>query len=210
MKKVWNALCVAVFVVGLVTFAQTPGDDAEPARSFTVVMAHFRINADGSKTNLRDRIVYAKANGEQRQTLYDPNDGRGSTRQSTVVARTEEGLFVTAPGLTERKLLSTTAVPQRMQECFRSARCLSANPRFVRTEELAGLQVYVYRDNVPPPNGMEWIEQSYSPKTGFLALHRVSHFRDGSEDVLKATSVEFKDVPDDLNDDIKTMPIRKP
>lgn len=173
-------------------------------------MAHYRINADGSRTDLRDRIVYAKANGEQRVTPFEPNNATGSNPPSPVIARTEEGLFVTSPGISERKLLSSTAVPQLMQECFRSARCLSANKRFVRTEELAGLQVYVYRDNMPPSNGREWIEQSYSPKTGFLELRKVSHFRDGTEDVLEARSVEFKDVPDDLNDDIKAMPIKNP
>ena len=203
MKRMWGALCLATFVIGLVAFSQTQRDDIEPARSFVVVTAHFRINADGSRTDLGSRMLHAKTNGELRQSKHDANNATDPNKQSPAVARTEEGVFSTAPGASDRKLISTTAVPLEMQECFRSNKCLNAAPTLVRTEELAGLRVYVLHDNIPAPHPMEWIEQSYSPKTGYLALRTIRHMRDGSEDILEATSVEFKDVPDELNDDIK-------
>jgi hypothetical protein len=211
MKKIWNALCLAVFVVGLVSFSvsQTRRDDTEVARSFTVLTTHYRLNADGSRTNLVGRITYVRANGELRQTPYDPNSTLSPNNQLPVHARTEEGLLATGNGV-ERKWISSTPVPPDMQKCFRSAKCISANPRFVRTDQLAGLQVYVFHDNLPDSQPIAWMEQSYSPKTGFLALRTIRHFRDGSEDVLEATSVEFKDVPDDLNRDIRAMPDIKP
>jgi hypothetical protein len=181
----------------------------QPAQSFIVLIRHYRLNADNSRTELGGRQLYARPNGELRQTRYDPNDKLNDSNQLPVQARTEEGLFVTSNGI-ERKLLSSTPVPNDMQQCFRSARCLSANRRFVRRDELVGLQVYVFHDNAPDTQPIEWIEQSYSPKTGFLALRTVTHFRDGSEDVLEATSVEFRDVPDDLNRDIRAMPDKTP
>ncbi len=209
MKRTLNALCLAVFLAGLVVYSRTrDGNDTEAARSYVVVMEHFHTTADGSRTDLAQRIVFVKANGELRQTNYDLKNGQNLNRDAPAVARFEDGLFATAFGVSERNLISSTAVPPEMQKCFRSAECLRANRRFTRTEELAGLQVYVFHDNAPSSQPLEWIEQSYSPKTGFLELRTVRHFRDGSEDVLRAASVEFKSVPDDLNDDIRSMPVR--
>lgn len=210
MKRIWYAFSLTVFVIGLVAFAQTRKGDVEPARSYAVVMANYRIGADGSRTNLNSRVVLANASGELRQTTYDPNNAASLSKQSPLVARTEEGLFATAPGHPERKLISSTPVPKDMSECFRSAKCLSSMPQLVRVEELACLQVYVMHNDIPAPHPMEWMEQSYSPKIGFMPLRKVMHFRDGSEWILEATSVEFKEVPDDINDDIKAMPVRKP
>lgn len=210
MKRIFGALCLVVFLVGLVTYSRTKSNDIEPATSYVVIMEHFRISANGSRTELAPRITYAKANGEMRQMPYDPNNGQNLNRQAPSVARFEEGLFATAAGAAERNLISSTSVPLEMQQCFRSDACLRGNPRFVRTDKVAGLQVYVFHDNVPAPQPMEWIEQSYSPKTGFLELRKVRHFRDGSEDVLQATSVEFKNVPDDLNNDIRSLPVKNP
>jgi hypothetical protein len=211
MKRLmFNILCLVVFLAGLATYSRTKSTDVEVARSYVVIMEHFRISANGSRRELASRIIYAKANGEMRQTGYDPNNGQDLNREAQSVARLEEGLFATASRVAERNLISSTAVPPEMQQCFRSAACLRGNPRFVRTDEVAGLQVYVFHDNVPPPQPMEWIEQSYSPKTGFLELRKVWHYRDGSEDVLQATSVEFKNVPSDLNDDIRSMPVKNP
>src|SRR5262245_21637971 len=210
MKMVLRGICVAVFLIGLVVYSKPQSNDVEPARSFVVTMEHYRIVPDGSRTDLAPRVVFVKANGEARVTPYDPNSGPSLNRQASSTARVAgEGLFATAAGVPERELLSSNEVALETDRCFRSASCLRGNRRFVRTEELAGLLVYVFHDNAPPDHPYEWLEQSYSPKTGFVELRKVVRFKDGHEDVLNATSVEFKSVPDDLNDDIKAMPIRK-
>jgi hypothetical protein len=122
MKRLmFNILCLVVFLAGLATYSRTKSTDVEVARSYVVIMEHFRISANGSRTELASRIIYGKANGEMRQTGYDPNNGQDLPREAPSVARLEEGLFATASGVAERNLISSTAVPPEMQQCFRSA-----------------------------------------------------------------------------------------
>ena len=52
------------------------------------------------------------------------------------------------------------------------------------------------------------MEDSYSPKIGIGSLRAIVHFRDGSEVRSEAVSVEFTEVPEDLNDDLKELPIK--
>ncbi|MFY9572347.1 MAG: hypothetical protein WAV20_13185 [Blastocatellia bacterium] len=217
MKRACNAFCLGVFVVGLVVFSRARtivGQEAgpEPSRPYSVVTLHYRIAANGIRTTLGERVRYVKSNGEWRQLPNDPHNASTNivpTNKDSVAvfASTDDGVFLTDPGHPERKLISAAA-NQEMEDCFRSVKCLKAQVSFVRLDQVAGLEVYVLRTNIEN-HPIEWTEQSYSPKTGYLPLRNVKHFRDGSEDVLEATRVEFRDVPGNLNDDIKSMPIRK-
>jgi hypothetical protein len=128
---------------------------------------------------------------------------------TAVFAGTADGFFAIAPGRTERKFISS-APNEQMKECFRSVRCLEGQKSFVRTDEVADLQVYVLRNNIEDAlYPIAWTEKSYSPETGYLPLRTVNHFRDGSEDVMQATAVIFREIPDNLNDDIEALPVRK-
>lgn len=211
MKTLCYALCSAIFIFGLVAFSQTLKDGqmtSEPARSYSVVTVQYRTAVDGTRTSLGERIRYVKGNGEFRQVRNESNEQPDTKKPSPVLAGTEEGIFAAAPGVPERKAISQAA-DQQMQDCFRSVKCLKGQMTFVRTDQIAGLDVYVLRQNIADPHPIEWIEKSYSPKTGYIPLGEITHFRDGSEIVLKATKVEFQDVPDNLNDDVKSMPTRK-
>lgn len=217
MKNLLRGLCLAVFISGVVSFSQTAASDKdqiEPAVPYTVITVHYRVSPDGSKRITGERIRSVRANDEWRQTRHDPqsndssNDHAGTRKDSAIMASTEEGVFAKATGNSERKFISPSA-DQRMQECFRSHKCLKNQLSFVRTEELAGLKVYVLRtemkDSAQP---VEWVEESFSPKTGYIPLRSVQHFRDGSEVGIEATKVEFRDVPENLNDDLKALPVK--
>ncbi|HVG17822.1 MAG TPA: hypothetical protein VNI02_02130 [Blastocatellia bacterium] len=49
---------------------------------------------------------------------------------------------------------------------------------------------------------------SQTPQGNDVELRSVTHFRDGSEIGMEAKKVEFKDVPENLNDDLKALPIK--
>ena len=213
MNNLWRKICLAVFIIGIIaytaSFSQSPANsksDLEPAGPYIVITSNYRIDATGTKTDQGQRIRHVKANGEWRQAAFD---GVGSKKDSAVMANTEEGVFAKAPGISERKAISQSP-DQQMQDCFRSANCLTKQQSFARIEELAGLKVYVLRYEMnDAQQPVEWIEQSYSPKTGYVPLRNAKHFRDGSEIVEEAIKVEFKDVPNDLNGDLKGLPIRQ-
>jgi hypothetical protein len=81
---------------------------------------------------------------------------------------------------------------------------------FTRVEKVAGLEVYVLRTDIKDSNHpIAWTETSYSPRTGLIPLRSIITFRDGSQMHTEATKVEFKEVPDDLNHDVKAMPLKK-
>jgi len=50
--------------------------------------------------------------------------------------------------------------------------------------------------------------EELSPKTGYIPLRQIMHFRGGSEINSVATKVVFEDVPETLNDDLKALPKR--
>lgn len=207
MKKLWKSLCLAVFITGVMAFSQTQiktANQIEEAVPYTVITVEYQVNSDGVKKVLGERIRYVNAKGEWRQTRHDPVNA--PSRPSPVIASTDEGVFLKAPDSPGSKFVSPPA-NQRMQECFRSPHCLRNQLSFVRMEEVAGLQVYVLRTEVADPaHPLAWIEDSYSPKTGYIPLRSVQHFRDGSEMVTEATKVEFTSVPENMNDDVKASP----
>jgi hypothetical protein len=223
MKNLWRILCLAVFITGAVSFSQTPTkskdwrDEIVPAVPYVMIVAHCRVNPDGAKTANKETIKYVSAKGEWRETRYDPpmpdssSEQADTKKEAAVFAGTPEGVFAKAPGYSEKKSISQGPLPDDlMQGCFRSPICLKKQLSFVRMDEVAGLQVYVLRTEVADPaHPMEWMEQSYSPRTGVTPLRVVNHFRDGSEMRAEAVKVEFKDVPDNLNDDLKGLPVKK-
>lgn len=208
-------MCLAVFIIGAIAYSQTPvkqENKIEPAAPFTMVTVEYRVGADGTKSIVGNRIRHMDSNGEWREMSYNPQT-ESPSKETAIFANTEDGVVAKAPDRQDKKFISKSP-SQQLQECFRSVKCLSNQPGFVRMDVVAGLPVYVFR-NEPnnPASPIEWIEESYSPRTGFTPLRFVQHFRDGSEIGLseigtEATKVEFKDVPKNLNDDLKEVPVR--
>ena len=79
----------------------------------------------------------------------------------------------------------------------------------MRMDEVAGFPVYVFHTDYPPSSELQWFENSCSSRTGYIPLRVVQHFSDGSELVVEATPIEFRDVPENMNDDLKTAPMRQ-
>jgi len=206
---------LAVFATGVVVSSQVPSrsdNELEPAVPYSVITSEFRISPDGTKTVTGELIRYVKANGEWRQVQYRHQNKDAAEpqaqieRESPVFASTDEGVFAKGSGLPYTKFVSQAA-DQQTQQLFRSRKSLRSAPTFVRTDEVAGLKVYVLRYEINVPgHPMEWIEKSFSPKTGYIPLRQIMHFRDGSEINSVATKVVFEDVPESLNDDLKALP----
>lgn len=215
MKKGFRVLCLFVFVIGALSFSlarDKKKGDIEPSRSFVIVAYEAQATPDGKMTITGWRTRYVKANGEWKTVIHGANATAAFTKDNTgfagtsspVFAGTTEGVFAKASGSNERKSLSPPS-PEGLQNQFHSHAYLKNHPEFVRMDSIVGLEVYVLRGvNREYPN--YWIETSYSPLTGRTPLRTVEHSLDGSEFIIEAVRIEFRDVPDNLNEDITTLP----
>ena len=210
MRKAWRALCLVIFVIGSVTYSQVRNDansnDVEPALSFVATYVDSYVAPDGKVevTGWRTRTV--KANGEWRLVLHGPKSDAGLVEPPVYVG-TSEGMFGKGSGLDYRKSFSPPP-PKGMLDAFRSHKSLMNHPEFSRTDTIAGLKIYVLRVEITNPDDpQQWIERSYSPKTGFTPLTSITHLRDGSEYRSEVTKIDFKEIPENLNDDVKALPV---
>ncbi|MEN3331481.1 MAG: hypothetical protein V7641_846 [Blastocatellia bacterium] len=224
MKKGFRALCLMVFGIGILSFSlawEKSKSDVEPSRPFVAVYYQAHATPDGKRTITSWRTRYVKANGEWKVVAHGSDaiaafayDAAGASgTSSTVLAGTAEGVFVKPSGATERKSLGSastekswdSSVPEMLDKKFHSHSFLRNHPEFVRMDKVAGLEVYVLRW-VSEDNQNFWVEDSYSPLTGRNPLRILSHELDGSEYMIEAVKVEFRDLPDNLNDDIQSLP----
>lgn len=213
MQKVWRAMCVVVFITGAVSYSQvsqvrSEETGVEPATSFVVTYTDSTVSPDGTVTVTGWHIRYVKADGEWRLVLHGPKSDSGAVAPP-VFAGTPEGLFGKGSGSDHRKLFAPPP-PKELSEAFRSHEFFANHKQMARTDQVAGLKVYVLRTEiVNPESPQQWVEISYSPKTGRHPLRSIDHLRDGSEIRSEATKVEFKEIPDDLNADVKALPIQE-
>ena len=226
MKHVARAFCAAVFLVGLLVFSQAQDSkqadsadndlsDVEPARSYIQKSIQYRVNPDGSKQIMARFTVYVKANGEFRRVSYGPNGPRSDnplykySNDVVINAGWEGEIYAKGIGLNSLIYIGAGAkIDDQMSKYFRSEKYYMNNRELVRTDTIARLKVYVLRSKVDnPETNIEWSERSYSPKIGTGSIRAITHFRDGSEVISEALSVEFTGVPEDLNDDLKALPI---
>jgi len=224
MKNIARALCVAVFLIGLMVFSLAQSskqaqdnsyvaDDIEPAQPYVEKVIQYRINQDGSKQIVSMSTVYHKANGEYRLVSHGPNGLKADnplskhSNEAYIMAVMPDGLYSKSIGSDTLRYESGRATEEMLQ-FYRSRKNLKNNSNFVRMGKVAGLEVYVLREEIKnPASSVEWVEESYSPKIGLRGLLKVIHFREGWELVSEVLSVEFKEVPEDLNDDLKDLPI---
>ena len=226
MKHVARAFCAAVFLVGLLVFSQAQDskqpdsadngfNDVEPARSYIKKSTQYRVNPDGSKQVMTRSTTYHKANGEFRHISYGPNGPKSDdllakySNDTVINVGLADGVYTKGVGLNSLIYLGEpTKSDDQMSQYFRSPKYYMNNRELVGTDTIAGLKVYVLRSKVDnPESDIQWSERSYSPKIGFSSLRSVTHFRNGSEVISEAISVEFTEVPEDLNDDLKSLPI---
>ena len=220
MKKGFRALCLIIFGVGILSFSlawQKSESDIEPSRPFVTVSYSAEVTPDGKQTITSWRTRYVKANGEFREVMhadeaaafaYDAAGASGTS--SRVLAGTPEGVYVKPSGTSERKSFSSAeaekawnpSVPEQIDKHFHSHSNLRNHSEFVRMDKVARLDVYVLRVET---SGV-WVEVSYSPLTGRTPLRSVMHQPDGSGFKTETVKVDFRDVPDNLNEDIKALP----
>ena len=231
MKKFMRALCVVVFMAGLLAFSkaqinntqdngQGQHSDLEPVQPFVMKAVQYFVSPDGTKKITGRRTRYVNANGDWRLVLGTPRPEGGpsksakeelanTSKELNVYAGGADGVFARETALEGKRAVSPSA-DQQMQQYFRSHKYYRNHIEFVRMDEVAGLPVYVLRTDIKDPdNPQDYIETSYSPKTGFTFLRTLIHYRDGSYFLIEAESIEFKDVPEDLNDDLKNLPVRE-
>src|ERR1044072_432076 len=211
MRKAWRALCLVIFVIGSVTYSQVRNDansnDVEPALPFVAAYVDSYVAPDGKVEETGWRTRYVKADGEWRLVLHGPKSDAGLVEPPVYVG-TSEGMFGKGSGLDYRKSFSPPA-PKNLLDVFRSHKFLRNHQEFSRTDTIAGLKVYILRveiTNLDDPQ--QWIERSYSPKTGRNSLRDITHLRDGSEYRSEVTKIEFKEIPENLNDDVKALPVQ--
>ncbi|MEK6301743.1 MAG: hypothetical protein AABO41_13615 [Acidobacteriota bacterium] len=212
MKTVFRVLCTVVFLVGLLVFSlaqanqhtqtgSTAPDDLEPSQPFVVSMVQYRVGQDGTRTVMTRSTIYLKADGESRNVCS------GADGRLTIYATLHDGVYTKAAGSNSLTYVSPRAT-EEMSWFYRSAKSLRNNPNYARTEGIVGLKAYVQRHVIDnPESNIEWIEDSYSPRTGRCGLRMRLHFRDGTEVLQEAEQVEFEEVPNNLNADLKDLQI---
>jgi hypothetical protein len=215
MKNGFRALSLIVFIIGIISFSQAwekRKSDMEPSRAYVAVFFEAHTTTDGKMTITGWRTKYVKANGEFRTVMHGSdaaaafaNDATAfSGTSSPVYAKTSEGTVIKGSGSDERKSMSPAA-PESVEMLYHSRSFLKSHSQFVRMDMVAGLEVYVMRA-ISDENPNSWFECSVSPLTGRSPLRVVTHQLDGSLFILEAVKVEFKDVPDNLNGDIESLP----
>jgi len=213
MKNIFRCVCVLGYVLGIIIFSfaytQTPTDDVEPAVPFVATYIQSRIAPDGNSTLISWRHRYVKANGDWRIVSHPFMDK--SSPQEAFNAEIAPVLAGNADAILEKPANSNViqklspSIPVEQTEVFRSHKSLQSHREFNRIEELAGLKVYVLRQEITDEsNQMQWVETSYSPKTGFSPLRTVIHLRDGSEIRIEAIKVDFREVTENLDEIGKT------
>lgn len=225
MKNIWRGLSLAILLIGIVSFSQVKyglkglraqdtvkayePTDVEPVQPFVARFVDYRVTPDGKKVMVGRRTRYVNGSGEWRESAFGPKGDEASlevSKQTVVSVGGPEGVYRRGKGLEFRRYVSPAA-DDKMQRLFRSRSYLRSVGSFVRTEVLAGIEVFVLRSEInDSANSERWIEKSYSPKTGFNPLRTTIHFDDGSEFRIEATRIEFRHVPDSLNADINALP----
>jgi hypothetical protein len=223
--KFFNLAFGLLLLIGLSLSApaqsMTSGTDVEPSRPFVMVYYLAEVSPDGKEEIFSWRTRYVKANGEFKVVMhgldkaaafaYDTTGAAGTS--SSVLAGTAEGVYFKPNASAERKSLGPSyaqkpgevSVPEQIHQRFHSHSMLRDSPEFVRMDKYLGLDVYVLRTEVKGPDGY-WVEASHSPLTGRFWLQLVMHHPDGTEDIIKTVRIDFVDVPEDLNEDIKALP----
>jgi CheY-like chemotaxis protein len=81
---------------------------------------------------------------------------------------------------------------------------LRSHPQFVRTEQLLGLQVYVFRNEI---SAQDWSEMWFVPETGRIPLKIHTSYDGGKEQhVVEPISLSFGEIPDSVFDG-PTLPV---
>lgn len=228
MKHTLRGLCVVVFLIGAGAFlqaqigsggtspaGQSPAgqsvdvSDAQSSQPFVIEYVSSSVDPNGIGTVTGSKTRYVKADGEWRIVIRR-NHGQAvppeGAKEVAVYGGTPEGVYEKKDSSMKRRYVSPSS-DQTILRLYRSPNYLRSHPDFVRTDEVAGIKVYVLRTWVDPANAGQWEEISYSPSTGLAPLRTVTHFSDGSEIREDAVSVEFKEVPEDLNGDLKSLPL---
>lgn len=215
MKKLVRVLCLFVSLIGMPSVSlawQESKSDIEPMRSFVTVSFSAEATPDGKMTITGWHTKYVKANGNWTEVAHRTDMLAAFAAAATNFAKTSsaasdesaERESAKASGADGNDSLSLP-FPESLEVKYHSHSYLKSLPQFVRMDVVAGLEVYVIRAYADE-NPKYWMEFSFSPLTGNFNLRAVSHSEDGSEFIYEVVKVEFKPVPDNLDDGIKLIP----
>ena len=146
MKKIWRGLCLAVLLVGLISFPHIHKraigsqiqdktftfNDAEPAESFVAESVDSRVDPSGKVTVTGSRTRYVKANGEWREVIRRQSNPDAPSQQPERIAvygGTLDGIYEKKNNSAYRRYVSDSA-DQHMLQVFRSHNYLRNHPEF--------------------------------------------------------------------------------
>jgi len=195
LRSIYLAACVIIFIAGLTTYSvksyqqsqavrQLQYQDIEPARAYILTLHVIHVDAKGARkiTAIDVQEVDAEGNWVVKRTFVGrPGEIRTEVKEHNF-SRTD----------TRGNQITRTTPPAKDTELFRNTRSkefLRNHQNLQGTETIAGLEVYKLR--APEVEG-EWLEQAFSPKTGYIPLKFIHHRADGTELVIEAVKVEFK------------------
>lgn len=179
--------CCCIFVSGLITFntayRYTQASQIEAARPFTLTMLESQVDIRGV---LRRRaILVQEVDSNGNWTSIKSYIGK----QGWVRIDQSEGLQLITTSSGESAQHNWPSSGERLQQTFRDENFLRNHKYLDRTETYLGLNVFVIKYTM---NNGEWLEQTYSPKTGPVALRLVNHYPDGSEFRREGIQIEFR------------------
>ncbi|MCY7391066.1 MAG: hypothetical protein LH647_06045 [Leptolyngbyaceae cyanobacterium CAN_BIN12] len=195
LRSIYLAICTIVFLTGLTTYSvksyqqsqssqQLQEETPEPARAYVLTSLVAKVDANRIKTITAIHVqeVDAEGNWVVKRTFI----GRAGEIRTEV-----SGQNYTRTDLRGNQITGT--VPQAKDtEMFRKMRSetfLKNHPKLLGTETIAGL--VAYRIKSLDEDG-RWVEQAFSPRTGYIPLRLIDHSADGTEIVIEAVKIEFK------------------
>lgn len=186
MRRFAILISLLVFVTGAGIFvASALSKRSIPAKPFVVTYKVTRLNVGEQPVTEELQTEFVKPTGEWKVTRYFLQENLATVRVGTKDAVYDIGAnslnFVSLPR------------PADLHEHFRSAEFLKSHPAFTRMDNVAGFTAYVH--HASDSSGF-WVEMYYATETGITSLKTVMHDVDGSELVIEAINVQFRDATD--------------
>ena len=186
--RLGKIVAVLTFVVGLSLFINAMAKRPASPRSFVVTYNQTEKDTNGKAVVKAIEVRVVKATGEQKYTTYKFVSGITRTTVSTL-----EDIYEIKPESLE--YYNSMEGWDRIDQAFRSAIVHKSHPEFVREEQVAELNTYVHR--VGKPDSNSWVETFYATETGATPLKTVIHNDSGSEIMIEAINIQFREVSDE-------------
>jgi hypothetical protein len=189
LRNLLKVMSVSVFVCGLALLSwkvySKQLSSPQARQSFVMLREYQEIeNGESRPVTRTSTIAFNAKLGKYKITTYDLTSGKTRVTVGDPVA------FYNV----RDKDLQYVDYGDHMNEFNNNSLSESffrSNPLFTREDKVAGLKVFVFRDE----NEESWNERYHSPLTGFFALKRVTFDKESKvESIEETVSVQFRDL----------------